>query len=139
MTRRNLGPDNLVIEAASNDGCMLRNFVAAGIPVLGIDPADGPVARAQEIGVRTRHGFFTRDTAVELSGEGLEADVFLANNVLAHVADLNGFVEFSFRRPGMSACYVSESEIRMHASVCWIKRDRNLRIRQRVGFVIHAK
>ena len=93
IAKRNLGPSNLVIEAASNDGCMLRNFVAAGIPVLGIDPADGPVARAQEIGVRTRHGFFSRDAADELVKEGLQADIFLANNVLAHVADLNGFVD----------------------------------------------
>jgi SAM-dependent methyltransferase len=93
MAKRNLGPDSLVMEAASNDGCMLRNFVQNGIPVLGIDPADGPAARAQEIGVRTRHGFFTRDAADELVREGYRADVFLANNVLAHVADLNGFVD----------------------------------------------
>src|SRR5579863_8394509 len=93
MTKRKLGPENLVIEAASNDGCMLRNFVGAGIPVMGIDPADGPVARAREAGVRTRHGFFTRETAEEFVNENLLADVFLANNVLAHVADLNGFVD----------------------------------------------
>lgn len=93
MSKRKLGSDSLVIEAASNDGYMLRNFVSAGIPVLGIDPADGPVARAQEIGVRTRHGFFSRTVAEELAREGFVADVFLANNVLAHVADLNGFVD----------------------------------------------
>lgn len=93
MNKRKLGPESLVIEAASNDGCMLRNFVGEGIPVMGIDPADGPVARAREVGVRTRHGFFTRDTAEEFVKENLHADVFLANNVLAHVADLNGFVD----------------------------------------------
>jgi len=93
ISKRKLQPDSLVLEAASNDGCMLRNFVQSGIPVLGIDPADGPVARAQEAGVRTRHGFFTREVAEELVREGLQADVFLANNVLAHVADLNGFVD----------------------------------------------
>lgn len=93
IANRKLGPDSLVIEAASNDGCMLRNFVQAGIPVLGIDPADAPVARALEIGVATRHGFFSRDTAEELVKQGVRADVFLANNVLAHVADLNGFVD----------------------------------------------
>lgn len=92
IAKRNLGPDSLVIEAASNDGCMLRNFVHAGIPVLGIDPADAPVARAREIGVTTRHGFFSQSAAEELVKEDLQADVFLANNVLAHVADLNGFV-----------------------------------------------
>ncbi len=93
ITKRKLQPKSLVIEAASNDGCMLRNFVRAGIPVLGIDPADGPVARAQEVGVRTRHGFFTQNAAQELVSQNLQADVFLANNVLAHVADLNGFVD----------------------------------------------
>jgi SAM-dependent methyltransferase len=92
IAKRKLGPDSLVIEAASNDGCMLRNFVSAGIPVLGIDPADGPVARAREIGVRTQHGFFSSKLAEELVDRNMQADVFLANNVLAHVADLNGFV-----------------------------------------------
>ena len=92
ISKRKLGPESLVIEAASNDGCMLRNFVSAGIPVLGIDPADGPVARAREIGVRTLHGFFSRKVAEELVEQNMQADVFLANNVLAHVADLNGFV-----------------------------------------------
>jgi SAM-dependent methyltransferase len=93
IAKRELGPDSLVIEAASNDGCMLRNFIYAGIPVLGIDPADAPVARAREIGVRTRHGFFSRTAAEELVKEHCRADVFLANNVLAHVADLDGFVD----------------------------------------------
>ncbi len=91
---RRLGPDSMVVEAASNDGYMLRNFVAAGIPVLGIDPAHGPAAAAQEAGVPTRNTFFTRELAQKLRDEeGIRADVFLANNVLAHVEDLNGFVE----------------------------------------------
>jgi SAM-dependent methyltransferase len=93
IANRKLGPDSLVIEAASNDGCMLRNFVEAGIPVLGIDPADAPVARARQVGVRTIHGFFSRQTAEKLVKENHRADVLLANNVLAHVADLNGFVD----------------------------------------------
>lgn len=93
IEKRHLGQDSLVMEAASNDGYMLRNFVARGIPVLGIDPADAPAARAEQAGVRTRHGFFTRETAAELAQQGYSADIFLANNVLAHVADLNGFVD----------------------------------------------
>lgn len=92
VARRNLGPDSLVIEAASNDGYMLRHFAAAGVPVLGIDPADGPAAKAQAAGVPTLNTFFTKELARELSEGGRQADVFLANNVLAHVADLNGFV-----------------------------------------------
>ncbi|NJK36407.1 MAG: class I SAM-dependent methyltransferase [Oscillatoriales cyanobacterium RM1_1_9] len=92
ITQRNLGRDSLVIEAASNDGYLLKNFVAAGIPVLGIDPAAGPVKTAQEAGIPTLHTFFTQDLAKKLQSEGQQADVFLANNVLAHVPDLNGFV-----------------------------------------------
>jgi SAM-dependent methyltransferase len=94
MTRtRKLGPDSLVIEAASNDGYLLRNYRAAGVPVLGIEPARN-VARCarEEHGVPTREEFFTADTARRLAAEGLRADVFHAHNVLAHVPDLNGFV-----------------------------------------------
>ncbi len=92
IENRKLGSASLVVEAASNDGCMLRAFHQAGIPVLGIDPAEGPVKKAQEEGIRTRHAFFTEQLACELAAGGTRADVFLANNVLAHVADLNGFV-----------------------------------------------
>ncbi|MGB5914519.1 MAG: methyltransferase domain-containing protein, partial [Phormidesmis sp.] len=90
---RQLGPDSMVIEAASNDGYMLKNFADKGIPVLGIDPADGPAAAAQKAGIPTRCTFFGKELAAELKGEGYKADVLLANNVLAHVPDLNGFVE----------------------------------------------
>jgi len=89
---RNLQSDSLVIEAASNDGYMLKNFVDAGIPVLGIDPADGPVNAAIEKGVNSICTFFGQELAQKLRDEGKQADVFLANNVLAHVPDLNGFV-----------------------------------------------
>ncbi len=91
QTRR-LDSDSLVIEAASNDGYMLKNFLDQGIPVLGIDPASGPAQAAQEKGVPTLCTFFTRALAKQLRAEGKTADVFLANNVLAHVPDLNGFV-----------------------------------------------
>jgi hypothetical protein len=90
---RKLGANSLVIEAASNDGYMLRNFVRRGIPVLGIDPARGPVEAALKEGIPTRREFFTGTLAESLVKEGLQADVFLANNVLAHVADLGGFVQ----------------------------------------------
>jgi SAM-dependent methyltransferase len=90
---RQLNADSLVIEAASNDGYMLKNFVDKGIPVLGIDPAEGPVRKAQERGVNSLCTFFTKGLAERLRQEGRQADVFLANNVLAHVADLNGFVD----------------------------------------------
>jgi len=90
---RDLDANSLVIEAASNDGYMLRNFVNHGIPVLGIDPAEEQVRTANERGVNSINTFFTKELAEKLSAEGKKADVFLANNVLAHVADLNGFVD----------------------------------------------
>lgn len=92
IARLGLGPRDLVVEAASNDGYMLRVFHAAGIPVLGIDPADGPVAEARRNGIDTVHDFFTAGRARELAAEGRRARLFLANNVLAHVADVNDFV-----------------------------------------------
>jgi SAM-dependent methyltransferase len=93
IERRQLTPDSLVVEAASNDGYMLKNFAERGIQVLGIDPARAPATAAQEAGINTMCTFFTRELAEQLRGEGKAADVFLANNVLAHVPDLNGFVE----------------------------------------------
>lgn len=89
---RSLSSESLVIEAASNDGYLLKNFVEKGIPVLGIDPASGPAESALKAGVPTLNTFFTQELAEQLRGEGRKADVFLANNVLAHVPDLNGFV-----------------------------------------------
>jgi len=90
---RNLDNNSLVIEAASNDGYMLRVYKEAGIPVLGIDPAPEPVRRAIDSGIPTVQDYFTKDFALRLSAdEGKHADVFLANNVLAHVPDLNGFI-----------------------------------------------
>jgi len=92
LDERNLNGDSLVMEAASNDGYMLRNFAEAGIPVQGIDPAKAPAQKAQEEGIPTMITFFGRELAAELVAEGKRADVFLGNNVLAHVPDLNGFV-----------------------------------------------
>ena len=89
---RRLGPDSLVVEAASNDGYMLSAFNVAGVPVLGVDPAAGPAAAAIANGVPTIVDFFGEALGRRLASEGRRADVFLANNVLAHVADLNGFV-----------------------------------------------
>jgi SAM-dependent methyltransferase len=89
---RRLGPGSLVVEAASNDGYMLRVFAKRGIPVLGIDPAEGPARKAEQSGIPTLMTFFTSDLAHDLLAQDRQADVFLANNVLAHVPDLNGFI-----------------------------------------------
>lgn len=93
IRERNLRKDSLVVEAASNDGYMLQVFKEFGISVLGIDPADGPASEAIKRGVPTLIDFFNLPLARKLKAEGKVADVFLANNVLAHVADLNGFVQ----------------------------------------------
>jgi SAM-dependent methyltransferase len=91
---RKLDANSMVFEAASNDGYMLRNFVEQGIPVLGVDPAAGPAKAAQDAGIPTLNTFFTRDLARRLRDEqSVHADLVLANNVLAHVPDLNGFVD----------------------------------------------
>ena len=92
IASRSLGAKSLVVELASNDGYMLRNFVERGIPVLGIDPAEGPARSAGEAGVETLCEFFSKDLAEKLRSERGAADVIIANNVLAHVPDLNGFV-----------------------------------------------
>jgi SAM-dependent methyltransferase len=93
INRQNLNARSLVVELASNDGYLLKNFVENGIPVLGIDPAEGPARAAEKIGVPTLCTFFGKSLADQLRSEGRRADVIIANNVLAHVADTNGFVE----------------------------------------------
>jgi len=90
---RKLKPNSLVIEIASNDGYMLKNFAARNIPVLGIDPAKGPAQVAQEAGIPTLCTFFNQDLAKQLREEGRLADVVLANNVLNLVPDLDAFVQ----------------------------------------------
>ncbi|MEQ9189696.1 MAG: class I SAM-dependent methyltransferase [Alphaproteobacteria bacterium] len=81
-----------VVEIASNDGYLLQYFQARNVPVLGIEPARN-VARVAEVkGIPTRSVFFGEATATALTDEGLKADLLVANNVLAHVPDINDFV-----------------------------------------------
>ncbi len=89
---KDLRPDSLAVEIASNDGYMLRNFVDRGIPVLGIDPAAGPVEAARAAGVESVQAFFGAALAADLRAAGKSADLIIANNVLAHVADTNELV-----------------------------------------------
>jgi SAM-dependent methyltransferase len=93
ISSRNLNGTSMVVELASNDGYLLKNYVEKGIPVLGIDPAEGVARAAEEIGVPTQCAFFTETLALDLMKEGKKADIIHANNVLAHVADTNGFVK----------------------------------------------
>jgi len=92
IIQRRLGSDSLVVELASNDGYLLQHYARAGVPVLGIDPARNVAEVATARGVPTLAEFFTRDLADELASSGRTADVVHANNVIAHVPDLNGFV-----------------------------------------------
>jgi len=89
---RGLGPDSLVVELASNDGYLLQFYRDAGVPVLGIEPATNIAEAARKRGIPTLDRFFGTELAGELVAKGTRADVMHANNVLAHVADLNGFV-----------------------------------------------
>jgi SAM-dependent methyltransferase len=92
ITRFGLGTGNFVVELASNDGYLLRNFVARGIPCLGIEPAANIAAAARAAGVPSLVKFFDSDLGGQLAGQGKLADLVVANNVLAQVPDLNGFL-----------------------------------------------
>ena len=92
-TDRALGQDSLVVEVASNDGYLLQWYQNAGVPVLGVEPATNIAEVANdEKGIPTLNDFFGETVAARLAEEGRQADVIHANNVLAHVADLNGVV-----------------------------------------------
>ena len=90
--RLKLTSNSLVMEIASNDGYLLQHFVAAGIPVLGIEPAANVAKVAQQRGIRTEVCFHGRANADRLAATYGQADLLLGNNVLAHVPDLNDFV-----------------------------------------------
>lgn len=81
-----------VIEVAANDGYLLKNFVAAGIPCLGIEPTASTAAEAEKLGIPILREFFGQTLAQRLKSEGKQADLILGNNVLAHVPDINDFV-----------------------------------------------
>jgi len=92
MERKPLTADSLVVEAASNDGYMLKVFAERGIGVLGIDPASGPVEAANKDGVPSLCRFFDTGVVSELVAERKRADVILGNNVLNLVQDLSDFM-----------------------------------------------
>lgn len=89
--RLQLGPESFVIEVASNDGYLLKNFLAAGIPCLGIEPTAGTAAAAEALGISVRREFFGEALGRRLAGDGRQADLVLGNNVYAHVPDINDF------------------------------------------------
>jgi SAM-dependent methyltransferase len=93
LEERRLDEDSLVVEIASNDGYLLRNFAERGVPVLGIDPAPDQADAAEAVGVPTLREFFAAPLARALAAEGKRADLIVANNVMAHTPTLNSFVE----------------------------------------------
>jgi SAM-dependent methyltransferase len=94
MARRrfSLGSTSLVVELASNDGYLLKNFLEMGVPVLGIDPSGTVAAAAEKLGVATLVEFFGEALARRLAAGGRQADLIIGNNVLAHVPLLNDFI-----------------------------------------------
>jgi SAM-dependent methyltransferase len=91
VARLGLGPDSLVTEVASNDGYLLQHFVAAGVPVLGVEPAANIAEVARAKGIRTEVRFLGAETGAELAEKYGRADLVAGNNVYAHVPDLVGF------------------------------------------------
>jgi len=92
IKERHLNEESLVVEVASNDGYLLQYYQKQSVPVLGIEPAINIARIAEQRGIATLNEFFSFELAQKLAADGRRADVIHANNVLAHVADLNGFV-----------------------------------------------
>lgn len=92
MTQRlGLNRNSMVIEVASNDGYLLKNFVAAGIPCLGIEPTASTATAAEKLGIPVLQEFFGEALGDTLAAEGKQADLIAGNNVYAHVPDINDF------------------------------------------------
>jgi SAM-dependent methyltransferase len=92
IRRRDLDEESLVVELASNDGYLLKNYKENGIRVLGVEPARNIAQVAEDRGIQTVSEFFDEALALRLQDQGYAADVIHANNVVAHVADLQGVV-----------------------------------------------
>lgn len=92
VKEKSLGADSFVVEVASNDGYLLKNFVESGVPCLGFEPAANIAKVAREKGVETRCEFFGTGAAAALRAERGGADLILGNNVFAHAPDTNDFV-----------------------------------------------
>lgn len=90
-SRLDLNEKSMVIEVASNDGYLLKNFIEMGIPCLGIEPTDSTAEIADKNKIPTIRKFFGEKLALELVGKGYSADLIVGNNVYAHVPDINDF------------------------------------------------
>jgi len=92
QSRLSLNNSSKVIEVAANDGYLLQYVQALGIPCLGIEPTAGTAAAAREKGIPIIEDFFSQPLARKLVAQGYQADLTIANNVLAHVPDINDFI-----------------------------------------------
>jgi 2-polyprenyl-3-methyl-5-hydroxy-6-metoxy-1,4-benzoquinol methylase len=88
-----LGGSSFVVEIASNDGYLLKNFLTAEIPSLGIEPTASTAKAAEALGITVLKTFFSQECAEELADSGKKADLVIANNVFAHVPDINDFAK----------------------------------------------
>jgi 2-polyprenyl-3-methyl-5-hydroxy-6-metoxy-1,4-benzoquinol methylase len=88
-----IGDTSQVVEIASNDGYLLRNFIPLGAKILGVEPCANVARAAQELGIPSLVKFFGVKTAEEMVAEGIKADLLIGNNVLAHVPDLKDFIQ----------------------------------------------
>ena len=88
-----LNADSFVIEVASNDGYLLKNFVEAGIPCLGIEPTASTAEAAEQLGIPVLREFFGEVLGQQLAQQGKQADLIAGNNVYAHVPDINDFTK----------------------------------------------
>ena len=91
--RLGLSENSFVVEIASNDGYLLKNFVSLGIPCLGIEPTKSTAEAASAIGIPVRQEFFGKDMGLSMANAGEQADLVIGNNVFAHVPDINDFTE----------------------------------------------
>lgn len=156
LTReQELGAKSLVVEVASNDGYLLQYYAKQGVPVLGVEPARNIAKVAEEKGIRTLCRFFGSEIAKELRDAGERADVIHANNVLAHVPDLNGVVSgfatlLKDAAPGqkggvavIEAPYVRdlvehcEFDTIYHEHLCYFSLTALDRLMARHGLVVH--
>ena len=91
IAKLELSRESFVVEIACNDGCLLENFVKAGIPCQGVEPTESTAAAAEGRGVPVLRRFFGEELAQEMVNEGKQAELIAGNNVYAHVPDINDF------------------------------------------------
>lgn len=104
MSELRLNTQSLVVEIASNDGYLLKNFLRAGIPCLGIEPTDSTAEVSEQLGIPVLREFFGESLGKQLALKNQQADLIVGNNVYAHVPDINDFtrgLKFALKSDGL--------------------------------------